>query len=189
MTLVQNPAAPEKPSSAGTSTAETWLLKNSPAEKQDAVSLRTSGPAQTFGTRDHSASSRRDFNAAIELIEKASEAIDVLQARCRQLQTEIKEVRERSRLEVEAAESIAAEWQTLARATKAQLDDCENRLALTKQAADAAEARAEQTKERLESVQHLASEEAEQSARFHDKIVSAFGVGSRVHTALDELDL
>lgn len=188
MALVQNPASSEKPSLAGPSPAETWLLKNSPSDPQEPLPPRLKNPAQMSGRPEHSAGARRDFNAAIELVEKASEAIDALQSRCRQLQMEIKEVRERSRLEVEAAESIAAEWQKLARATKAQLEDCESRLALTKQAADAAEARAEQVKERLESVQHLASEEAEQSARFHDKIVSAFGIGSKAHTALETLE-
>ena len=84
---------------------------------------------------------------------------------------------------------MAAEWQSLARATKSQLEECEKRLATMKQVADAAATRTEEVKERLESLQHAAAEEADQSARFHDKIISAFGTGSRTQSALESLGL
>ena len=158
-------------------------------DNDNGAAPRLREPALVFTRPDHAPSPRRDFTAAMELVDKASHVIDALQARVRQLELETREVRERSRLEVEAAESLAAEWQRLARATKTQLEDCEKRLATMKQNSDAAEARAEQLKEKLNSLQHLAAEEADQSARFHDKIVSAFGTGTRTQNALDTLGL
>ena len=160
--------------------------KSFSAEADGASTLREASSA--FLKPEQITSPRRDLSAATELVEKASAAIDSLQARCKHLEAEVKEARERAKLEVEAAESIAAEWQKLARATKAQLEDCEKRLAMMKQTADAAEARAEMAKERLESVQKIASDEADQTARFHDKVVASLGVGSRAHGVIAALE-
>lgn len=129
---------------------------------------------------------RRDFRAAIALIERASATIDSLQARCRQLEAEASGIRKRAKLEVKAAEALADDWQKLARATKGQLEASERRLGLTKQYAEAAEERAELAKQRLEAMQQIAAAEAEQFARIHDRIVAAFGVGSRAHLALED---
>ena len=89
MTLVHNPHGPGR---AGTERSGSDLggPRSFPMDNDNAASPRLREPSLVFARSDHVASPRRDFGAAMELIDKAVQVIDALQARCRQLELESK---------------------------------------------------------------------------------------------------
>ena len=129
--------------------------------------------------------SRRDYETAFGLLDHASKALDTLLSRCQQLEAQIVEVNERSRADAAAAEEVTAQWQKLATAMKSQVEEYEKRLGAMKQRAEIAEARADAVKERAYAAEQVASEKEDLSTRFHDKVVAAFGIGSRAHGVLE----
>lgn len=153
----------------------------------DFVNLMHKVVQQTSAQPEQSQQSpqRRDYETAFGLLDHASKALETLLNRCQQLQAHIGEITERSRADVEAAEEVTAQWQKLAGAMKSQVEEYEKRLSAMKQRAEAAEMRAEAVKERAEAAERAAFEKEDLSTRFHDKVVAAFGIGSRAHGVLE----
>lgn len=153
----------------------------------DFTSLMHKVSQQSVGDPDQAqpAKPRRDYETAFGLLDQASTALDTLLNRCQQLEMRVVEVSERAKAEAEAAEDVAAQWQKLAGAMKAQVDEYERRLAAMKQRAETAEAKAEAIQSRVSVAEQAASEKEDLSTRFHDKVVAAFGIGSRAHGVLE----
>ncbi|HEX4766839.1 MAG TPA: hypothetical protein VH414_11250 [Lichenihabitans sp.] len=146
-----------------------------------------------------------EYTSAFRLVHKASEAIDVLQERCRRLESDIRDTNERSRSEAESSERVIKDWERLATALKAQLSKTEANLADAQQSlkaleerAAAAETRIQETEQRLQAsdlraqeaetramaAEQLASQESELALSFQHTIIEAFGTDSRLSSAL-----
>ena len=146
-----------------------------------------------------------EYTSAFRLVHKASEAIDVLQERCRRLEAEIRDTNERSRSEAESSERVIKDWERLANALKAQLSKTEANLADAQQSlktleerAAAAEIRIQENEQRLQAsdlraqeaearamaAEQLASQESELALSFQHTIMEAFGTDSRLSSAL-----
>lgn len=135
--------------------------------------------------KEQSAKPRRDYETAFGLLDQASKALDALLNRCQQLEVQLGDVTERAMADAAAADEVTAQWQKLASAMKTQVEEYEKRLGAMRQRAELAEARAEAVKERADAAEQFASEKEDLSTRFHDKVVSVFGIGSRVHGVLE----
>lgn len=133
------------------------------------------------------AKSRRDYETAFGLLDQASRALDTLLNRCQQLEVHVADVTERSRADAAAAEEVTSQWQKLATAMRSQVEEYEKRLGALKQRAELAEARAAAVQERADAAEQVASEKEDLSTRFHDKVVAAFGIGSRAHGVLEAI--
>lgn len=131
------------------------------------VALRDSSQR---GARDLPNRARRDYDTAFDLMHRASEALEILQHRCEQLEAVAKEISERASQDIEAADRTAKQWERIASDLKDRVDEMEKLLAAEQQRAEAAERRA--------------SVDGELATRLHDNIISSFGIGSRAHTAL-----
>ena len=131
----------------------------------------------------------RDVDTACELLERASEALDVLMERCGRLEREIADATAQARARDAEHEEAVALWQRLAGTYKAQAEAHEQAVAALQERCTAAEARV--------AALELANAEAggraglaEQLAtKLHDKVVTSFGIGSRAHPALEALAL
>lgn len=128
---------------------------------------------------------RRDYETAFGLLDQASTALDTLLQRCQQLEQQVTDVTERAQAEAAAAEDVTSQWQKLATAMKVQVEEYEKRMLAMKQRAEAAEARAAAIQNRALAAEQAASEKEDLSTRFHDKVVAAFGIGSRAHGVLE----
>ncbi len=157
------------------------------------------------GSLTQSRQSDTEYTSAFRLVQKASEAIDVLQERCRRLESDIRDTNERSKSEAESSERVIKDWERLANALKAQLSKTEANLADAQQTlkaleerAGAAEIRIQENEQKLQAsdlraqeaearamaAEQLASQESELALSFQHTIMEAFGTGSRLSSAL-----
>ncbi len=157
------------------------------------------------GNLSQSRQNDTEYTSAFRLVQKASEAIDVLQERCRRLEADIRDTNDRSKSEAESSERVIKDWERLANALKAQLSKTETNLTEAQQTlksleerAAAAEARVQQNEQRLQAsdiraqdaearasaAEQLASQESELALSFQHTIMEAFGTGSRLSSAL-----
>lgn len=135
---------------------------------------------------------RRDFDTACELLERASQAFDLLMGRCQTLEAELEGADARARAQgIEQAETLDR-WQRLAVGLKSQLADAERAAAAAKTRCDAAEAHAAQAEAKIAALERASAQAAGHAAlaeslstKLHDKVVSAFGIGSRAHPVLE----
>lgn len=133
----------------------------------------------------------REVDVACELLERASQAFDLLMNRCQRLEGDLDEVNERLRVqETEQADAIER-WKRLASGFKAQVETAEQATAALKARCDAAESRVATAEHRAAALERTSARAARHAAmaeslstKLHDKVVSAFGVGSRAHPVL-----
>ena len=135
--------------------------------------------------RDQTEEAETDNDVAFALVTRAANTIDVLQNRCNQLETNTAELRDRLKTETETAERVIKDWERLATAMKAQLQDCETRIAGLQERLEAAEARAEAGETRALAAEQQANVEEEISSTLREKILSAFGSGSHTQAAIE----
>lgn len=135
---------------------------------------------------------RRDFDMATELLDRASQAFDLLINRCQKLERDADEANDRARAHAAEQDDVIEQWKRLATGLKTQLDTSEVTAAAIKQRCDAAEARAAMAEQRATALERASAQAAGQAAlaeslstKLHDKVVSAFGIGSRAHPVLE----
>lgn len=160
------------------------------AAEIDARMRRLLGRASSDDAAAHPAAHPpRDVDTACELLERASEAFDVLMERCGRLERELADAGVQARARDAEHEEAVALWQRLAGTFKAQAEAHEHAVAALQERCAVAEARV--------AALELANAEAggraglaEQLAtKLHDKVVTSFGIGSRAHPALEALAL
>lgn len=135
---------------------------------------------------------RRDFDMATELLDRASRAFDLLITRCQKLERDLDEAHERADAQAAEQVEVIEQWKRLASGLKAQLDVAEGASSAMKQRCDAAEARAALAEQRTTAMERASAQAAGHAAmaeslstRLHDKVVAAFGIGSRAHPVLE----
>lgn len=135
---------------------------------------------------------KRDFDMASDLLDRASQAFDILFTRCQRLEQEVGEANERAAARAAEQEATIAQWQRVATGLKAQSEASEQAATVLKARCDAAEARAAMAEQRAAALERASAQAASQatlaekaSTRLHDKVVSAFGIGSRAHPVLE----
>ena len=140
----------------------------------------------------NSAHPGRDFETPFDLIERAAAALDVLANRCRQLESQMAEAAERTKVEAAAQEQVIGQWKKLASGMKTHAEDADKRAEAMKARLEAAEARAATAEARAVALKDASDAAAHQamaaetlSTELHDKVVAAFGIGSRAHVALE----
>lgn len=128
---------------------------------------------------------RRDYETALTLLHRASEAFPALLRHCQQLEADMRRVRADADADVRAAQSDTHQWQQVALAMKMHIEEAEHQIAVMRKQLQVAE-------ERLAAGQNLATAAEQQASLaigittlFHDKIIDAFGVGSPAHATLD----
>ena len=138
------------------------------------------------------AAPRRDFDMAAELLERASQAFDVLINRCQLLEHNLDEANERAAGRAAEQDVAIEQWRRLASGLKAQVEASEQAAAALKARCDAAEARFAMAEERVVLLERASAQAAAHAAtadqlstKLHDKVVAAFGIGSRAHTVLE----
>ncbi len=144
----------------------------------------------TVGSRD--GAPRRDFDMATELLDRASQAFDLLINRCQTLERDLDEERERGRARAAEQDETIEQWKRLASGLKGQVDVLEQASAASKARSDAAEARALAAERKLVAQERASAQAAARAAtsdqlstKLHDKVVAAFGIGSRAHPVLE----
>ncbi len=138
------------------------------------------------------AAPRRELDRAEELLERAAQAFDVLIDRCQTLERELETMSEQA--QAQAAEQVKTieQWKELASDLKEQINAADVSAQAFKARCEAAEARAcvaEQIATALEKASTQAAQHAvvaeQLSTKLHDKVVAAFGIGSRAHPVLE----
>ena len=137
-------------------------------------------------------SPRRELDRAEELFERAAQAFDVLIDRCQTLERDLNTMSEQA--QAQAAEQVKTieQWNGLASDLKEQINAADVSAQAFKARCEAAEARAsvaEQIATALERASMQAAQHAvvaeQLSTKLHDKVVAAFGIGSRAHPVLE----
>lgn len=127
---------------------------------------------------------RRDYEAAFDLLARVADGFQLMAERCQSLEEEIRTVQRHASDSVKSAEGETKRWQHLATTLKTHLDDCEKRLAEMAQRVKVAESRLAAGQELVMAAEQHASAAIDLTTLFHDKIVAAFGAGSKAHAAL-----
>ncbi len=127
---------------------------------------------------------RRDYEAAFDLLARVADAFQLMGERCQTLEEEIRTVQRQASDSVNAAEDETKRWQHLASTLKSHLEDGERRLADMTQRVKVAESRLAAGQELVMAAEQHASAAIDLTTLFHDKIVAAFGAGSKAHAAL-----
>ena len=139
-------------------------------------------------TREEQATqTKRDFEQSFGLLTRASEVIDLLQERCRQLELDKKEIIEESRADMEAAHAAARQWQDLTASLKAKLEDATKNLGEARTRADTAEKRVDALTKHIEVAEKRALLNEELAKNYHDKILASFGNTSQLQEALMQI--
>ena len=139
-----------------------------------------------------SATSPRNFNMAAEILDRASQAFDVLIGRCQRLEHDLEHETERASAHAGAQNEAIEQWKRLASGLKVQIDGLDRDISTLKRRSDAAEARAIKAEQKAAALQQAATQAIEHAAsaerlstKLHDKVVTAFGLGSRAHPVLE----
>ena len=136
--------------------------------------------------------SPRDFNMATELLERATQGFDLLVKRCHRLEHDLEQETERASAHAVEQATTIEQWKRLVTGLKVQVEKLEQIEASLKQRCGAAEARAAQAEARAIVVDKASAEAAGQAAlaeqlstKLHDKVMTAFGIGSRAYPVLE----
>ena len=135
---------------------------------------------------------RRDFDTAIELLDRVSKAFDLLVTRFQRMQRELEVQNERAAARAAEQDHAIEKWERLALGLKQQVAAGDAALVAVQARCEAAEARADMAEKQaasLETASRMAADQAFQaerlSTKLHDKVVSVFGIGSRAHAVLE----
>ena len=138
------------------------------------------------------ATSTRDFDAAAEILDRASQAFDILIGRCQRLEQALEQETERASAHAAEQDEAIEQWKRLASGLKVQAETLEQETAMLKQRCVAAESRADQAEARATALEKASAQAAGQAAmaeelstKLHDKVVTAFGLGSRAYPVLE----
>ena len=138
--------------------------------------------------------SRRNFNTANELLDRATRAFDLLINRCQYLENELEKATVRAREQAAEQAEIIDHLKQLNLDAKRRAETAEETNLGLKSKAEAAESRAAKAEERVIRLREAAAQATEQaeladelSTKLHDKVVTAFGIGSRAHPVLQVL--
>ena len=154
---------------------------------QNMLRLITSEITAGQGRDDQASQTKRDFELSFVLLTRASEVIDLLQERCRQLEVDKKEIIDESRADMEAAHAAARQWQDLTASLKSKLDEVTKQLGESKTRAENAEKRVEGLTKRIEASEKRALLNEELAKNYHDKILASFGSASQLQEALMQI--
>lgn len=160
-------------------------------DQNRAQNVKSTTP-EVVPTTEQGVPPRRDFDMATELLDRASQAFDLLINRCQRLEHDLNEANERAQARVAEQEETIEQWKRLASGLKAQAEESEQAAAALKARCDAAEARAAMAEQRAAALERTSAQAAghaamaeQLSTKLHDKVVSAFGIGSRAHPVLE----
>lgn len=154
---------------------------------QNMLRLITSEITAGQGRDDQASQTKRDFELSFGLLTRASEVIDLLQERCRQLEIDKKDIIDESRADMEAAHAAARQWQDLTGSLKAKLDETTKQFGEAKTRAENAEKRIEALTKRLEGAEKRALLNEELAKNYHDRILASFGSTSQLQEALMQI--
>ena len=135
---------------------------------------------------------RREFDTAAELLERAAKAFDLLIDRCQTLEQDLDTANVQAQAHAEEQAEAIEQWKRLASGLKAQIDAADGAAVALKARCEAAEVRASAAEERAMALERASTEAAghaaiaeQLSTKLHDKVVAAFGIGSRAHPVLE----
>ena len=108
-----------------------------------------------------------DFDAALDMLNRASKAMDLMQTRYKQVEDYAKGVAERAEKDIAVAYAQAHDWEVRAASFESKLEEMRER-------AEAAEHRAEAAEQNARDADTSAKDAHEWLECFYDKIVSSF---------------
>lgn len=108
-----------------------------------------------------------DLDAALDMLNRAAKAMDLMQSRFQHVEAYAKGVADRAEKDVAVAYAQAREWEVRVAGSETRLDELRDR-------ADAAERRAEAAERRAEAAEAGAKEARDWLECFYDKIVTSF---------------
>lgn len=115
-----------------------------------------------------------DLNAALDMLNRAARAMDLLQSRYLEVEAYAREVAERAEKDLSSAHDAAREWETRATAGENLAEDMKARLQAAERRVEQAERRAEVAERRADHAERGASETREWIEGIYGKIVAAF---------------
>lgn len=129
------------------------------------TAAQPAAPAQTAAAeRVRAAEPRRvtqpDLDAALDMLNRAAKAMDLMQARYQQVEDYAKGVADRAEKDIAVAYAQAREWEARAAGGEDKLDELRDRAETAERRAEAAERAAKEARDWLEC--------------FYDKIVTSF---------------
>ena len=101
-----------------------------------------------------------DLDAALDMLNRAAKAMDLMQSRYQQVEDYAKGVADRAEKDIAVAYAQAREWEVRATGSESRIDELRNRAEAAELRADAAERSAKEARDWLEC--------------FYDRIVSTF---------------
>ena len=124
---------------------------------------------------------------ALDLLCEASTALPALMARCHGLEAALADSKEKGRVDLEAANEVAREWQGVAERLRTQLEAVEKNAAALRSRAETAEADLTAVRADADRAHQTAAEAECLSSLFQEKVIAAFGIGSPGHTILESV--
>lgn len=134
-----------------------------------------------------SPSPRVKSDTALDLLGEVAAALAALMNRCQTLEEGIAATKEQARLDVEAAQDVAREWQEVATTLKGQITGADRALSSMRQRAEAAEHELALTQAVVDQSQKAAAEAECLTSLFQDKVIASFGIGSAGHSILESV--
>ena len=128
---------------------------------------------------------RRDYETALMLLQRASDAFPALLRHCQHLESEMRRADVEAQDDLRVAKGETQQWQQIAVAMKMHIEEREHQIALLRKRLAAAEERLAQGHSMAQAAEQQATVAMGITTLFHDKIIDAFGVGSPAHAALD----
>ena len=135
--------------------------------------------------RASSSLSRRDYDTAFTLLQRASTTFPALLRHCQQLESELRRVRVEAASDLQSARGETQQWQQIAVAMKMHIEEGEHQIEILRKRLESAEERLAAGQSIVKAAEQQASFALGLTTLFHDKIIDAFGVGSPAHPTLD----
>ena len=136
----------------------------------------------------------RDFDMSTELLDRAAKAFDLLINRCTALEEDLNRETDRAKTQAAAQNDTIEQWKRLASGLQAQLETSEQAGAVLKQRCEMTEARADTAERKVTALERATADAAshaaiaeQMSTRLRDKVIVAFGIGSRAHPVLEAI--
>ena len=124
------------------------------------------------------------YQTALSLLKCAGEALEILYGKRDHLEALLEDVSIRAEDAAIAAQAKVADWQMLAASLKKHAQELEQRLAEMQQRTERAETQLKVERVRADAAERRAADALGLSHGLYSKIISTFGQGSAVHTAL-----
>ena len=124
------------------------------------------------------------YLGAFELLDSASKALEFLESRRDHLETALEDVSQRAEEAVAASTDRASDWQRFAADLKARNAELERQVEALGRRAELAEAERRTERERAETAERRAAEAQHLLRGLHDKVMSAFGQGTKAYDIL-----